>query len=54
MRFVLLVESGIHIIECLNLEELASSGAKEFSVCRLAAEDSRQHRLNNPVALVVQ
>jgi kynurenine formamidase len=26
----LLVESGIHIIECLNLEELAESGAKEF------------------------
>lgn len=26
----LLVESGIHIIECLNLEELAVSGAKEF------------------------
>ena len=26
----LLVESGIHIIECLNLEELASAGAKEF------------------------
>jgi kynurenine formamidase len=26
----LLVESGIHIIECLNMEELAASGAKEF------------------------
>lgn len=26
----LLVESGIHIIECLNLEDLAASGAKEF------------------------
>lgn len=26
----LLVESGIHIIECLNLEELAASGAREF------------------------
>jgi kynurenine formamidase len=26
----LLVESGIHIIECLNLEELSASGAKEF------------------------
>jgi kynurenine formamidase len=26
----LLVESGIHIIECLNLEELAESGAREF------------------------
>jgi kynurenine formamidase len=26
----LLVESGIHIIECLNLEELSESGAKEF------------------------
>lgn len=26
----LLVESGIHIIECLNLEELAASGAEEF------------------------
>jgi kynurenine formamidase len=26
----LLVESGIHIIECLNLEELAESDAKEF------------------------
>lgn len=26
----LLVESGIHIIECLNLEELSSSGATEF------------------------
>lgn len=26
----LLVESGIHIIECLNLEELAASGASEF------------------------
>ncbi len=26
----LLVESGIHIIECLNLEELARDGVKEF------------------------
>lgn len=26
----LLVESGIHIIECLNLEELSRSGATEF------------------------
>ena len=26
----LLVESGIHIIECLNLEDLAASGAREF------------------------
>src|SRR5262245_43380726 len=26
----LLVESGIHIIECLNLEELAQAGAHEF------------------------
>ncbi len=26
----LLVESGIHIIECLNLEELSQSGATEF------------------------
>jgi kynurenine formamidase len=26
----LLVESGIHIIECLNLEELASAGVSEF------------------------
>lgn len=26
----LLVESGIHIIECLNLEELAALGTKEF------------------------
>jgi kynurenine formamidase len=26
----LLVRSGIHIIECLNLEELAASGATEF------------------------
>jgi kynurenine formamidase len=26
----LLVESGIHIIECLNLEELAAAGASEF------------------------
>jgi len=26
----LLVESGIHIIECLNLEELASAGVAEF------------------------
>ena len=26
----LLVESGIHIIECLNLEELAASGVHEF------------------------
>jgi kynurenine formamidase len=26
----LLVESGIHIIECLNLEELSASGATEF------------------------
>jgi kynurenine formamidase len=26
----LLVESGIHIIECLNLEELAAADAKEF------------------------
>ena len=26
----LLVEHGIHIIECLNLEELAKAAAKEF------------------------
>jgi kynurenine formamidase len=26
----LLVESGIHIIECLNLEELAGAGVTEF------------------------
>ena len=26
----LLVESGIHIIECLNLEELSANGAREF------------------------
>jgi kynurenine formamidase len=26
----LLVERGIHIIECLNLEELAAAGAAEF------------------------
>ena len=26
----LLVESGIHIIECLNLEELAATGVREF------------------------
>jgi kynurenine formamidase len=26
----LLVESGIHIMECLNLEELASAGIREF------------------------
>lgn len=26
----LLVEKGIHIIECLNLEELAAAGVKEF------------------------
>jgi len=26
----LLVEKGIHIMECLNLEELAASGAREF------------------------
>ena len=26
----LLVESGIHIIECLNLEELSAWGAREF------------------------
>jgi kynurenine formamidase len=26
----LLVESGIHIIECLNLEELAAAGVSEF------------------------
>ncbi len=26
----LLVESGVHIIECLNLEELAAAGVREF------------------------
>ena len=26
----LLVRSGIHIVECLNLEELSESGATEF------------------------
>jgi kynurenine formamidase len=26
----LLVESGIHIVECLNLEELAAGGVAEF------------------------
>jgi kynurenine formamidase len=28
----LLVESGIHIIECLNLEELSAAGVREFLV----------------------
>jgi kynurenine formamidase len=27
----LLVESGIHIIECLNLEELSAAGIREFT-----------------------
>jgi kynurenine formamidase len=31
----LLVEKGIHIIECLNLETLAASGAKEFTFVAL-------------------
>jgi kynurenine formamidase len=31
----LLVESGIHIIECLNLEELARDGVKEFTFVAL-------------------
>jgi kynurenine formamidase len=26
----LLVESGIHIMECLNLEEIAAAGVREF------------------------
>jgi kynurenine formamidase len=30
VRVHLLVESGIHIIECLNLEELAAAGVREF------------------------
>ncbi len=29
----LLVESGIHIVECLNLEEIAAIGVKEFLFC---------------------
>lgn len=31
----LIVESGIHIIECLNLEELARDGVKEFTFIAL-------------------
>ncbi len=31
----LLVESGIHIIECLNLDELARDGVKEFTFVAL-------------------
>jgi kynurenine formamidase len=31
----LLVENGIHIIECLNLEELAAAGVKEFQFIAL-------------------
>ncbi len=31
----LLVESGIHIIECLNLEELATAGVHEFTFIAL-------------------
>jgi len=31
----LLVESGIHIIECLNLEELARDGVREFTFVAL-------------------
>ena len=31
----LIVESGIHIIECLNLEELARDGVKEFTFVAL-------------------
>jgi kynurenine formamidase len=26
----LLVESGIHIMECLNMEEIAAAGVREF------------------------
>ena len=31
----LLVENGIHIIECLNLEQLASDDVKEFTFIAL-------------------
>ncbi len=44
----LLVESGIHIIECLNLEDLAASGAREFLFVAAPLEDSRRHRLPDP------
>ncbi len=40
----LLVRSGIHIIECLNLEELASLSATEFLFVA-APEDPRRHGL---------
>ena len=44
----LLVESGIHIIECLNLEQLAADGRYDFSIRRLAAEDPRWHWFAHP------
>jgi kynurenine formamidase len=31
----LLVEHGIHIVECLNLEELAKAGVSEFAFVAL-------------------
>ena len=46
----LLVTHGIHILENLNLEELAAAGHREFCVRRRAAEVPRRDRLADPPA----
>ena len=48
----LLVESGIHIIEVLNLEELARDGVLRICVCGRADEHPRSHRRARPAASV--
>ena len=49
----LLVESGIHIMECLNMEELSRSGVTEFLFVYGSAENSRATGSPiRPVALV--
>ena len=44
----LLVEKGIHIIECLNLEELAAGEGEGVHLHRAAFEDSRRDGVADP------
>ena len=51
----LLVESGIHIIECLNLEELAQAGVREFLFIALPLKlEGATGSPVRPVALVAK
>lgn len=50
MHVHLLVESGIHIIEALNLERTRARSHLRISLCGRAHEDSRRYGIADPSA----